>query len=493
MTGTLDIKDLLWIELVVEDGETAHLDYCVLPDSTDFEAALVRGVALRARVDPKEPHGRLTALARDSGGLPESAHPRYHERGYLLRAENKRLTAEAATVEQIAGIEVLQRPSNQAVEDFIGAAGRFEVSPSSDRLDMTILDNALPEGVVFLGRTGESARRRRDRVLALLSAQATKYVGASRAIGDGHWRLTAFPATEESRQLTLGEPWALDGLSDTAGGCRLRLALRVTTGRAIYGEMLETAKHGDKAATIELTDKRRLPREPMTVVFNSEILFVRRMALRFIGDALDESPNKVGDVNLEIVLDLVPDPMAARQGRTPAQVSALLLGKLVDPVEGGASQRLMAVEPAAADEVNELALKALTDWATPDCKPLRAVMAAPAYERPDSAGLQVRWRAGDLVLVSVVDGLMPMILGAPRLSRAALSGNEAADMAMLGARVALGAHALDSAPDAMLTLEQGARAEIKAASVNLAEKVLIGKDQVLVKTATIIKGNLDVE
>jgi len=74
----------------------------------------------------------------------------------------------------------------------------------------------------------------------------------SRAIGDSRWRLTAFPEIEKSRQMMLDEPWVLDGLSDTPGGCRLRLALRVTRGRAIYGEMLDTSRQDDRAAAIEV-------------------------------------------------------------------------------------------------------------------------------------------------------------------------------------------------------------------------------------------------
>ncbi|MBB3319942.1 hypothetical protein FHT77_005860 [Rhizobium sp. BK181] len=493
MTETLDIGDPLWIEMVVEDGETARLDYRVVPRGAAFKAALVRGVALHSSVDPDEPHGRLAALAHSSGSLHESAERDHHGLGYLLRAESKELFAESIAVDQLASLEVVQRQSEQAAEDFIGAAGRFEVSPSTDRLDMTMLDAALPDGVVFLARTGESARRRRDRVLALLSARAAKYVGASRAIGDKHWRLTAFPETEMGRQVTLAEPWALEGLSDTAGGCRLRLSLRVATGRAIYAELLKTSKQGDTAGTIKLTDKHRLPREPMTVVFGKETHFMRRMALRFIGDALDDSPQERGDVNIEIVLDLVPDPAVARPARTLPQVSALLLGRLVDPVEAGAGRRLMAVEPAPGDAFEEPALKALADWATPDGTSLRAVMAANAYERPGGAGLQVRWQAGDLVLVSVADGLLPVILGAPRLSRAALSGSEAVDMAMQGACVALGAHAPDAEPDTMLTLEQGGQVSIKAVGVNLAKRVVIKEDLVTITTNTTVQGNLDVE
>lgn len=493
MAKKLEIGDPLWIELVVEDGETMHLDYRVMPTSATFKAGLVRGAALGARVDASEPHGRLAAVARGSGSLHESARRDDNELGYLLRAESKELAAEDVAVEQLAGLEVLQRLSEQAAEDFISAAGRFDVSPSTDRLDATILDAALPDGTVFLARMGESARRRRDRVLALLSARTVKYVGASRTIGDKHWRLTAFPETEPGRQVTLAQPWSLDGLSDTTGGCRLRLALRVTTGPAIYAELLETARQGDAASTIKLTDMHRLPREPMTVVFGEETLFMRRMALRFIGDALGERADEKGDVNLEIVLDLVRDPLALRTVRTPPLASALLLGRLVDPVEAGVGQRLMAVEPAPGDGVEEPALQILTDWATPDGSPLRAVMAAPAYERSDSAGLQVRWKVGDLVLVSVADGLLPVILGAPRLSRAALSEGKAADMAMQGARIVLGAHALNTAPDTILTLEQGGQACLKAAHVELAERVLIKEDQVKITANTTVQGNLDVE
>jgi len=43
-------------------------------------------------------------------------------------------------------------------------------------------------------------------------------------------------------------------------------------------------------------------------------------------------------------------------------------------------------------------------------------------------------------------------------------------------------HALDSAPDAMLTLEQGAQAVIKAERVNLPSGCLIEKDRVSVAT-----------
>ena len=442
--------DPLWIEMVVEDGETARLDYRVAPGGEEFEKKLVRGVALRARVDPLEPHGRLAALAH------------HGQEGYLLRAESEKLAAEAVAVEQLAGLEVLQRGSDEAAEDFISAAGRFGVWPSSARLEAPMLDAALPDGVVFLAHRGESARRRRDRMLALLSARTTKYVGASRAIGDSDWRLTAFPGTGEGRQVKLAEAWALNGVSDKAGGCRLRLALRVTTGPEIYAELLKTESADN--AFVELTNEHRLPREPMTVVFGEETLFMRRMSLRFIGDALDDNPDENGDVNLEIVLDLVPDPLAARAARTPPPVSALLLGSLVEPLKAGAGERLMEVAPAPGDVVEEPALKALADWETPDgMSTLRAVMAAPAYERADSAGLQVRWQDGDLVLVSVADGLLPAILGAPRLSRAALSEGEAADMAMQGARV------------------------------GLAERVLVEEDGVTIKTKTKVQGDLDVE
>lgn len=465
MNKPLYIGEPRWIEMVVEDRRTARLDYCVdFSSDTAREPALSRGVALRGTADPHEPYGRLTGLTRGSGGLPVSAAPIHHELDYLLRAESEKLAKEAVAVEQPAAIKVLQRPSNQPVEDFIGMAGQFEIAASTDRLDVTMLDAALPDGVVFLARTGESARRRRDRVLALLSSRTAKYVGASRAIGDEHWRLTAFPETERSRQVTLPEPWALDGLSDTEGGCRVRLTLRVTRGRNVYAELLRTAKEGETAPAIKLTDNHHLPREPMTVVFGEELLFMRRMALRFFGDALAENPEAEGEVNLDIVLDLVPDPLTASAARIAAQVSALLLAKLVDPVEAGQNSRLMAVEPAPRDDVEEPALKVLADWATPrGMPPLRAVMAAPAYERSDNAGLQVRWQAGDLVLVSVADGMIPAILGAPRLSRGALSENNAADMAIYGARV------------------------------NLAERVLIEDELVELKADTKVHGNLDVK
>lgn len=487
-TEALDIGTPLWLELVIQDDETTQLDYRVLPNSASFDTKLVRGVPLRSSVDPDKPHGLLAAVARGgSGSLRDSAKPEQHGLGYLLRAESKHIAVEARAIEQPARLEVVQRFSNQAVEDFIGAAGKFDVAPSSDRVDVTLLGDALPDGVVFLGLRGDSARRRRERLLALLSTRTEKYIGASRAIGDRHWRLTAFPESKPGRQVRLGNPWALDGLSHWPGGCQLRLRARVTTGRAIYAALLETKEQGDTAATLKLTDELVLPREPMTVVFDKDILFMRRMELRFTGDSLEMSPNQNGDVNLDIVLELVPDPLAARLDRSPPPVSARLLGRLAEPVEPGKGKRLMSVEPAPGDAFEEPALKALTEWATNDGKPLRAVMAAPAYERPGSAGLQIRWKVGDDVLVSVADGLLPEIIGPPRLSRAALTGVDAADMAMQGARVAVRSHGGDATADAVLTLEKGGQANIKASRVDLSERVIIDAIRVL------IKGNVDVE
>lgn len=500
MVTTLDIGDPLWIELVVADGETACVDYRVIPNDRDFEAGLLRGAGLRANIDPEQPLGRLAALVRGDRGLD-----RYFAAlaksdlggikngglGYCLRAEGPHLAAEAAAVDQSAPLEVLQRAEAQAVEDFIARAGSMEISPSTGRLDPAMLDAALPEGVVFLSRAGQSARRRRERLLGLLATRATCYVAASRAIGDAHWRLTAFPQTETDRQLQIGTPWTLDGLADTPGGCRVRLALRVTEGRRIYGELIKTAAQSDTPSTVALTEEHQLPREPMTIVFEGESLFLRRLAVRFFHDALAESPLVRGPVNFEATLDLVPEPMAIRT--LPPQDGALLLGQLVEPIEAGAGQRLMTVKPASRDAVVEPALQALVDWATPGAANLSAVACAPAFERPDGAGLQVRWQAGDLVVISVADGRVPAILGAPRLARPALSDAMAADMALWGGRIGLAAHAPGSEPDTVLTLEQGGRTTIKAAEINLADRVTITQDEVNIAADTKIAGNLDVE
>ncbi|MDP5220376.1 hypothetical protein Q5Y75_24620 [Ruegeria sp. 2205SS24-7] len=500
MVAKVDIGDPLWIEMVVADGETARLDYRVIPNKRGFEAGLLRGTALSSGIDPEEPISRLTALVRGDRGLDryfaaltesDLCEVRTDGLGYCLRAEGTHLSAEAAAVEQSAPLEVLQRANSQAVEEFLARAGRLELAPSTGRLDPAMLGAALPEGVVFLSRAGESASRRRKRVLGLLAARSTCYVAASRAIGDAHWRLTAFPQTEPDRQLQIGTPWVLDGFADTPEGCQLSLALRVVDGRRIYSELIKTAAQGNTPSTVALTEKLQLPREPMTIVFEGESLFLRRLTVRFFHDALAEDPPERGAVNFQATLELVPDPLAKRT--LPPLEEALLLGRLVEPIEAGAGQRLMRVEPASRDAVVEPALQALVDWATPDAAKLSAVTCATAFERPDEAGLQVRWKAGDLVLISVADGRVPAILGAPRLARPALSDALAADMALLGGRIELAARAPEAKPDTVLTLEQGGRATLRATEVNIADRVTITQNEVKVTTDTKIAGNLDVE
>jgi len=158
--------------MVVADGETARLDYRVIPNKRDFEAGLLRGTVLRSSVDPEEPIGRLTALVKGDRGLDRSfaalaegdpGEVKTGGLGYCLRTEGAQLLTEAATVEQSAPLEVLQRANSQAVEDFIARAGPLELAPSTGRLDPAMLDAALPVGGVFLSRERVSASRRRQR------------------------------------------------------------------------------------------------------------------------------------------------------------------------------------------------------------------------------------------------------------------------------------------------------------------------------------------
>jgi hypothetical protein len=442
------------------DGATGELIYHFTPNGDELEDGLELGAEVASDFVKSAAPWRLAAVQRPDAGAPcrEAA-----VQGYLLKAVSPKIDDEMAPVEQAVPMVVVQRTQNMAVEDFISAAGGFSLSPSIARVDVESLDAALPAGSVFLSRKGESRARRRRRVVSLISAHAPYYVAATRHIGDEHWRLTAFLPRQKDRSVTLEPPWRLNGLPDAdTNGCRAELELSLNNPEELCRQLLKTSFRGDTASVIKLDNGSVLPREPVTAIFHDRLYFVRQVRFKFFVKAeLDEATNRTS--NFKASLELVPDPRDVAHVRAPQRDGACLLGQLAEPVEDGDGSRLFAVVPASEDEVKEPQLKALVGWVTLDGEPLRAPLAVGAYERADSAGLRVRWKAGDLVLLSVADGTLPVILGAPRLSRPALKDAEAADMALFGTRVAL------------------------------AEGITVKRGEVVIVVRTTVKGGLDVE
>lgn len=466
------------VEHRVRVDEAAHL--LVYPEARTLpREAYVRGASFELDGDGNTLALTVMGLVRTALGLAICA-----------AVEDDREQDPASTP---ASVLVHQRRRGESLAIFLdrlAAPRRFQ--EVGDRESVEDVDGAIPVGACVASFAGETVAATSARALAAIVAGSNTAMGQARALADTAWRLLTFNRLDDARTdhvyaLSDDIDWRLDESGPDTG-----LADCVVLANADIEPQwpaLEALFNSD-SAMVEIAPGLAVPTLPMSVSWAGESFFAAEVSVFF------RSPGdnvKLAQTNVDIRMKLVREPRPARAGAAtaPRQGTLLLLGRVRGKPAPEDAVRLLEVEPAAPEDAEGQELAALVDWRSGDGQPLQVIQPAPGYARRNTSAFYARWTAGDLILVEVTPGSLPIGLGAPRRHVPEFEQAGAAELALRGKGIL---HRTDGESQSALMLHPDGNASIAApSSLALAEGVTVTPDLVSVARNTRVSGNLDVD
>lgn len=378
--------------------------------------------------------------------------------------------------------------------DRLSTPRQFEEIGERENIDD--ISVSIPVGACVLSFAGETPAATSGRAVAAIIAGSNTAMGQARALRDERWRLLSFNRLDDDapgRVHALGQDvaWMLDDSEPSAGvaDCSVGASRYIEDQWAAFEKL-----HTSADATAELAEAFVAPTLPMSVSWSGESFFAAEISVLFRHPGRTIVAGEGGEqTNVEIRMKLVREPRPARGWVAAAAEprSLILLGRVQGKPDPDDAVRLLEVVPAAPEDAEGIELTALTGWRSGDDLPLQVVQPAPGYAREDTSAFYARWTAGDLILVQVTPGAIPIGLGAPRRHVAEFEQDGAPEVALRGKGILQRAEG--ATRSSMLLQPNGEAAIIAPNRLALAEAVSITPDLVSIERKTRVIGELDVD
>ena len=472
--------DCVAVEHVVRVDEAAHV--LVYPESTGNlpRAAYVRGASFELRENGESLQLIVLGWVRTARGLAIRA-------GLDNVGEEDPATMPAALV-------VHQRRRSESLMIFmdrLSAPRQFlEIGERDSAAD---LEKSIPVGACVLSFAGETAGATSARAIAAIMAGSNTAMGQSRALKDEKWRLLSFNRLDDAAPdhvLSLDDQadWRLD-VGDPASGsaeCVILLTANIEAQWEAFAALFTSA-----SATVEVAIGVKVPTLPMSVAWAGQSFFAAEISVFFRSQGYEAANER--QTNVEVRMKLVRDPRSAHAHADLGSHKGplILLGRVQGKPAPEDGVRLLEVIPAAPADAEGRELAALADWRSSDDLPLQVVQPVPGYARKDRSAFYARWTAGDLILVQVAPGAIPVGLGAPRRYVAEFEQDGAAELVLRGKGILQRAEGETSS--SLLLQPNGDATVIAPNSLGLTEAVSITPDLVAIKRKTHVTGELDVD
>jgi hypothetical protein len=306
----------------------------------------------------------------------------------------------------------VQRRSDEGVYEVIARLKlqRDWVKPDGDDAPLDIENQGLPPGCCLVIPPGEDGTNLEQQVATLLGQRVPEFIGVAtgplldgQARGPCRMRFYLPSATDPNHLLSLGSGWqiaALDGRSD------FRIMRRFAGLDEEAVQKITKQCFDPDCRRIEVEGKPVFPRLPMSISIEGQCYFCREIEFAF------EHDNKSELWDLTVYLTATDDPWGCRS-LSRYVPPCLILGEIVDsPSKEGA--HLFRVRPPNGHKSDSIEpeLRDHMDWQMiPSDAPLIAARAVPGFVRPHEVAFYTRLREGDLVLIRIADGALPIILG----------------------------------------------------------------------------------
>lgn len=401
-------------------------------------------------------------------------------------------------------IGVHQRSEGEAVEAFLNRwlAPRSVASNGEDG-EMADLDCVVPVGSCLVQTPGSGILDRWIRGRAVVAAQSPSFVGWSRLLG--RERRGRFHAPDEAnanwRVVLKSERWELrggaaegvatklpesGGLAETGGEPFLELQGTFSLDEAAVERLLPGMAEGQR---FEVATGEEIPLLPITVRWMERWMFCRRLALRLRFDAPLDEPN------LSVCLTLDPSrPVARPSGGTP--MVHRWIGRFERWLADGQG---VEVGPATDDQRRALGFGGGGAWQVVGGEGgaalLRARVLSPGFVREHYSAHYARFEPGDVLLLEVADGEVPLVLGALQIRREAFESASGPAQVLSGSTVVLRTVGADGQPAGCeLTLGADGKAIVSAKDrLALLENVVVRGDRTEFAKDVSVRKRLEVD
>lgn len=387
-------------------------------------------------------------------------------------------------VDKLGSITVHQRRRHQSLTTLLAqvAAPRAHAEVRRGMASADIEGAIVPGGCIVTW-SGESSLMRSARAVAAMARGSRVVVGEARALEDEAWRIVTFNPGDVDKNMILDLPtnhWSLAvGLGELCNGLSLQAESVVEEQWHLLESLLKSS-----TSTHEVADGLSIPVLPMTVRSNDKALFSSEIITSF------ELTRKAGLINTRFELRVTPDPKHEIRAAALNLQPITVLGRIVGP---GAHAQLVAIEPATSSQRVAEELSLLPAWQSGDGEPLEAVQPVPGYVRENQAALYSRWQRGDLVLVSLSEGNVPIMLGAPRQRIDIYETDTGPDVVLHGKRLRHIAETDDAANRTVLELcGDGSVAIAAPTKLDLANAMVVKPATVEIQRDVEVKGKVDV-
>ncbi len=473
-------EDCLAVEHLVRIDEAAHL--LVYPEATGSlpRAAYVRGAGFGLSQDGETLQLAVLSWVRTA-------------RGPAIRAVlNDGGEADPPTMP--ASLLVHQRRRSESLMIFMDRlATPRQFEEIGDRENMADIDKSIPFGACVLSFAGETTAATCARAVAAIVAGSNTAMGQARALEDKKWRLLSFNRLDKAAPhhlLALGDGanWGLEVAESTTGlaDCTVLASAHLDTHWTAFQKLLKS-----ESATVELAEGVVVPTLPMSVAWAGESFFAAEISVFFRNSGDQRASEQQTNVEVRMKLVREPRPAQSRVAAVSEKGALILLGKVQGKPAPEDAVRLLEVIPAARDDAEGDELAALINWRSSDGLPLQVLQPAPGYARKDRSAFYARWTAGDLILVQVAPGTIPIGLGAPRRHVAEFEQDGAAELALRGKGILQRAEG--EASSSVLLQPNGEATVIAPNGLRLADAVFVTQDLVAIERKTKVTGELDVD
>lgn len=479
-----------WQLTIEPDGEN------IVRNTTSLELCSSLGdrawLELRLASQPESDAFRLGAPARIHVGAPkiDDAFPQLRLTGASYGVTGTMLTAVAeyhyedasvALVTSPPGVLLLQRAENETAWSFlsrVGERGLLSADIDPGAVDPERLDAACPVGWTFVVPAGTPPRERLRAVFEALAGRAREIAGLARRVA----RPESLPVGlfvnegEEEKRLELDPAlWSL-GPSDREDAVTLIRRDNWPDPLEALAQLLDP-----ESRQLGNNGKSPSPIMPGVVKLASELLLVVLCRTRVLpAEALGAD-----DRAMNVITSLTAVPWRRAVCLPAATADVTLVGVVSDKVALPERTVRVGLVPPERGAVADLP-PALAQWyLPPDTQALVAAQVTPGFARDSGSAFYARWWPGDLACFAVGAGGTPVCLGGLRRREPALEGDNAAQVALVGAGILLRAHA-DGKDKATFHLGPDGGATLEASSATITAELSTIRGDLMVK------GDLDV-
>ncbi len=397
-------------------------------------------------------------------------------------------------------LRIIQKQTSETLIGFLnrcGLSGNMAETTGEDG-DIKVFEQELPPGCCILAQPGDGPDDMAEKVFGLLQRRTSSIVGRSRSLHTKDFRICTFnPHTNDPN-------WFFDAKPE-----HWKLAPQTRGQRSIIQRLysddlkkiLETLQGTEKILEIQSSGSETpvtLPMLPTTVRVGERFYFCPEILYRFYMDKTEP------ETNLDVELRLT-ETVRRYSPNTGKGQPEFLLGLFEGWLKKDGAQRLVSISPAPLEKIKEQELKPLTQWIADDGESgkgqIAAALVVPGFVRDGHSGFYARLKPGDLILVSLINGGFPQVMGSLQMQRPEFEQDSAAEVAFSATGINLSAVKDDGASaDTGLLLSNQGKLDIKAKdavsvtaeNLSMLDTVKMKKNETGIQGKVEIKGNLEV-